>query len=187
MKIQWTKYAVVLVALAFSFAAEAGKEKGEVSDFNWGYFWGHDGTYVAELDLNPLGFPRIEAMAFVLHRNGTVNFISEHESGELSTAGVGVWERLGRKEIGVGIMMYRMSEPAALVICANIMVADPANCVLKVGTKVTRTSYGVYSGTALLTIEGPAIPGEDKIIAPIPVELPFTMRRVDLSEFPGAF
>lgn len=181
MKTNWIKSAFVFVALSYSLAAAADSGKA-----NWGYYWGHDGAYVAELDLNPLGIPRIEAIALVLHRNGTANFISEHEPSDLSTSGVGVWERLGRNKIGIGLLVYRMSESGAPTVCANIMVSSPDNCVLKIGTAVTRISHGVYSGSMLLTIEGPAIPGEEKVVLQIPVELPFTMRRLDLAEFPGA-
>lgn len=181
MNMKWMRFSLAVVALFFSLSATADGNK-----YNWQYFWGHDGTYVAELDLNPLGINRIEAMALTLHRNGTVTFISEHEPGEVSSSGLGVWERLGRGKIGIGIMMYRMSEPDAPIICANLMVQTPDNCVLKLGMKLTRESWGAYTGNQLLTIEGPTVPGEEKVAVEIPVELPFKMRRVDLSEFPGA-
>lgn len=175
------KSGLLLFALCTSFSAIAD-DTGK----NWWFNWSHYGTYTAELDLNPLGIPRIEAMSLVLHRDGTVNFVSEHEPSDLSSSGVGVWERLSRNKVGIGILMYRMSEQDVPTVCGNIMVFNPENCVLKLGTKVRRVSPGVYSGVMLLTIDGPRKPDEEQISVTIEVELPFTMQRVGLADFPGA-
>ena len=179
MNKKWIKAALAGLALTYSFAANADGN-------HWAFFWGHEGTYVADLDLRPLGIEHTEEMVLVLHRNGTVNFLSEHELNDLSSSGAGVWERIGRNTIGIGVLMSRVGEPGPPTVCANSGAVKPVNCVLKFGAKMQRTSHGSYTGIMLLTVEEPEIPGEEKTVLHIPIELPFNMRRMDLSEFPGA-
>lgn len=135
------------------------------------------GAYSAKLDLNPLGVNRIEAMAIILHQNGTVNYISEHEPNDLESAGIGVWKRLSKKRIGVGILNFRMGVEGG---CTFIGAFPPDNCVLKLGATLEQKARGHLVGELVLSFE--SVDAGPLVLPP----LPFSMERLKIEDFPGA-
>lgn len=137
------------------------------------------GAYTAQLDLNPLGAVRIEAFGFILHADGTVNATSEREPDDLESAGIGLWKRLSRGQIGVGVVNFRLGNAGGCALVFGIV--PPDNCVLKLGATLDREEGGGLVGNALLSFE--TFDGE---VVTIPVPLPITMERLSLDDFPGA-
>ena len=166
MNMKWLTLTFAVLALAHSITTVADASADD----------GFHGAYVAKLDLNPLGIPRIEAMALILHKDGTVSFTSEHEPNDLSTSGIGVWQQLSKNRIGLGLFVYRMGVEG---VCGAVGVMTPDNCVLRIGSTLRLTRHGSLRGTMLLTIEGPDV-------VELPPKLPFKMRRLHLSEFRGS-
>ena len=141
---------------------------------------GISGTYIAQLDVGALGDPRgTEFLGFVLHRDGTVSYNSEHEFMDLESAGIGVWKRLRGGRIGLGVLTYRVGEGSACALFFGI--APPANCVLKLGATLDRKRGGRLVGELTLTFE--TVDGETLFILP---PLGIKMERLSLRDFPGA-
>ena len=141
------------------------------------------GSYLAMLDLTPLGFgPRIEALGVVLDSGGRALFISEHEADKES-AGVGVWGHLRGGRIGLGILSFRIGPDPASSICGLVgATSPPDNCFLKVGGTLSRESGGGLEGELFLTIE--SLDGMNVFTFPNP--LPLSMEPLRLEDFPGA-
>jgi hypothetical protein len=141
------------------------------------------GSYLAMLDLTPLGFgPRIEALGVVLDSGGRALFISEHEA-DRESAGVGVWGHLRGGMIGLGILSFRIGPEPATSICGLVgATSPPENCFLKVGGTLGRTTGGGLEGELFLTIE--SLDGMSVVTLPNP--LPLSMERLSLQDFPGA-
>ncbi len=176
----WTKSLLTICVCVFaSGAATANVGQGASAAQNYGERV--NGAYVARLDLRPLGIMHTEAMAIILHKNGTVNFVSEHEMNDLGSSGLGVWKRGSKRHISMGILNYRSGVEG---VCQLIAVSPPDNCVLKLGAKLTRKSRGRYVGEMFLTVEAPDHLDVDTLA--IPIALPMTMERMRLGDFPGA-
>jgi len=137
------------------------------------------GAYTAELDLRPLDIPVIEAFGFVLHTDGTLIATSEHEVDDLESAGIGVWKPLPGGRIGLGYFNFRIGTGGGCTILFGIV--PPENCSVKLGATVDRED-GRHVGEALVSFET-----RDGTIVTLPVFLPFTMTRLSLEDFPGAF
>ena len=138
---------------------------------------GTPGAYTAHLDLRPLGIDRIEAFGVVLERDGAALFVSEHES-DRETTGVGVWQRLRGRRIGVGVLTFRFGEESACFLVG--VMSPPDNCVQKLGATLRRTKDGSFKGELFITVEGP----DAEFVIPVP--LPFSMKPLRLKDFPGA-
>lgn len=141
------------------------------------------GSYLALLDLTPLGFgPRIETLGMILDDDGSVVMTSEHEEDKES-AGVGVWQHLGSGAIGIGVASFRLGPDPGTSICGVVgLTSPPDNCFLKVGGVLVRADGGGLVGELLLTVE--TLDGATQFVFPDP--LPIAMRRLTLDEFPGA-
>ena len=152
------------------------------------------GSYLALLDLGPLGFgSRIETFGVYLDDNGGVLMTSEHEDDKES-AGVGVWEHLGGGLIGIGTFNFRFGPAPATSLCGFVGVTSPPdNCVLKLGATLSRehdsdsdsdsdSGGGVLVGELFLTIENL----DGTVVHEFPPPLPITMERLRLEDFPGA-
>lgn len=141
------------------------------------------GSYLAMLDLTPLGFgPRIEALGVYLDSGGRALFISEHEADKES-AGVGLWGHLRGGMIGMGIVSFRYGPDAASSICGLVgAISPPENCFVKVGATLGRKTGGGLEGEMFLTIE--SLDGTNVFTFPNP--LPISMERLTLQDFPGA-
>lgn len=140
------------------------------------------GSYRAELDLGPLGTPRIEALYVILDQNGSVLFTSEHESDKEATS-VGAWKYLPGGQIGLGAATFRYGPDPASSICDLVgVVSPPDNCVLKVGGTVSRQADQTLAGEMLLTVENL----DGSAVITLPAALPIVMRRLTLADFPGA-
>jgi hypothetical protein len=141
------------------------------------------GSYLALLDLTPLGFgPRIEALGVSLDSGGRALMISEHENDKES-AGVGVWEHLRAGRIGLGILSFRIGPDPASSICGLAgATSPPDNCFLKVGGTLGRATGGGLEGELLLTIESL----DGSVVFTFPEPLPLVMQPMTLADFPGA-
>lgn len=141
------------------------------------------GSYLAMLDLTPLGFgPRIEALGVSLDSGGRALMVSEHEADKES-AGVGVWGHVRGGMIGMGILSFRIGPDPASSICGLVgATSPPENCYLKVGGTLGRKAGGGLEGELFLTIE--SLDGADVFTFPNP--LPISMERLSLQDFPGA-
>ena len=122
---------------------------------------------------------QINSFGFVLHPDGTLIATSEHEVDDLESAGIGVWEPLRGGQIGLGYFNWRIGTGGGCT--AFFGVVPPANCSLRLGAIVNRED-GRLVGNALVSFEK-----RDGTIFTIPVPLPFTMTRLNLEDFPGAF
>ncbi len=173
---------LIRIGLLLTSLSAVGYAHAEGGHYGWGHHNGAKGiagAYNAKLDLNPLGIKRIEAMSLILHRNGTVSFASEHEPNDLSTSGIGVWQRIAKRKIAIGLHIYRMGFEG---VCQFVAVTEPDNCVLQLGATLTRKRNGNLNGMMLLTVVGP----DDKpAVAPIPAALTFTMEPMRLEDFRG--
>lgn len=140
------------------------------------------GSYVAQLDLGPLGEPRIETLYVILDNNGSLLFTSEHEADKESP-GVGFWRHHGAGEIGMGAASFRYGPNPDDSICALVAVdSPPGNCVLKIGGTMSRQAGGGFAGEVFLTVE--TVDGGT--VLTLPPALPMTLRQLTLGDFPGA-
>ncbi len=170
---------LLLAGMALASAAAADGDSDSDSDSDRHHQGPIFGAYIAQLDLSPIDpSGRIEALGIVLHADGTVSYISEHEPMDLESAGIGLWERLRGRRIGMGVLGFHVGDSSGCFFIFGIL--PPDNCVLKIGATFDREKSGRLVGKAILTFE---------TLDGVPFELPpldITMERLSLKDFPGA-